>query len=127
VRSLPQAAPADVPRDLTAFAKNALLPRMRQVTKKAAIETETEGSVPAFVAAPGSVAVALALDLTGAGKTHAVSYTTEAGLFEQAGVPAVICGPGNIAQAHAADEYVSIAQLEACLAFLEGLADTLSA
>jgi acetylornithine deacetylase len=56
-----------------------------------------------------------------------VSYTTEAGLFEHAGVPAVICGPGNIAQAHAADEYVAIAQLEACLAFLEGLAATLSA
>jgi acetylornithine deacetylase len=127
VRSLPQAAPANVPRDLTAFAKSALLPRMRQVTEEAAIDTETEGSVPAFVAAPGSAAVALALELTGASTTHAVSYTTEAGLFEQAGVPAVICGPGNIAQAHAADEHVAIAQLEACLAFLEGLAATLSA
>ena len=42
-------------------------------------------------------------------------------------MPAVICGPGNIAQAHAADEYVSIAQLEACMAFLAGLADQLSA
>jgi acetylornithine deacetylase len=41
-------------------------------------------------------------------------------------VPAVICGPGNIAQAHAADEYVAKAQLDACIAFLSGLADTLS-
>jgi acetylornithine deacetylase len=41
-------------------------------------------------------------------------------------VPAVICGPGNIAQAHAADEYVANGQLEACMAFLKGLADTLS-
>jgi acetylornithine deacetylase len=39
----------------------------------------------------------------------------------------VICGPGNIAQAHAADEYVAKAQLDACMAFLSGLADTLSA
>jgi acetylornithine deacetylase len=38
----------------------------------------------------------------------------------------VICGPGDIAQAHAADEYVSIEQIEACLAFLAGLADELS-
>jgi acetylornithine deacetylase len=83
--------------------------------------------VPAFVAAPQSAAVALALELTGAETTHAVSYTTEAGLFEQAGCPSVICGPGDIAQAHAADEYVSIAQLDACMAFLEGLADQLSA
>ncbi len=74
-----------------------------------------------------SEAVALALALTGAEQTHAVSYATEAGLFEQAGCPAVICGPGDIAQAHAADEYVSLAQLDACMAFLEGLADRLSA
>jgi acetylornithine deacetylase len=79
------------------------------------------------VAAPASEAVALALELTGAAETQAVSYTTEAGLFEQAGCPSVICGPGNIAQAHAADEYVSIAQLDACMAFLKGLADQLSA
>jgi len=78
------------------------------------------------VARPRSEAVALALELTGTRRTHAVSYTTEAGLFEQAGCPSVICGPGNIAQAHAADEYVSIAQLEACMAFLAGLADQLS-
>ncbi len=127
VRSLPQAAPAQVPRDLTAFAKHSLLPRMRRVTNDASIDTETEGSVPAFVAGPGSPAVALALELTGAEHTHAVSYTTEAGLFEQAGYPAVICGPGDIAKAHAPDEYVPIAQLEACLAFLAGLADLLSA
>ena len=31
----PSAAPAEVPRDLAAFAKNALLPRMRQVTQEA--------------------------------------------------------------------------------------------
>jgi acetylornithine deacetylase len=123
VRSLPSAAPAEVPRDLAAFATTALLPRMRRVTKEAGIDTETEGSVPAFVAAPGSPAVALALELTGTEHTHAVSYTTEAGLFEQAGVPAVICGPGDIAKAHAPDEFVPIAQLDACMAFLAGLAD----
>jgi acetylornithine deacetylase len=99
---------------------------MQQVTEEAAIDTEAQGSVPAFVAAPRSEAVALALALTGAEHTHTVSYTTEAGLFEQAGCPSVICGPGNIAQAHAADEYVSIAQLDACMAFLAGLADRLS-
>lgn len=126
VRSLPAAEPGEVPRDLAAFAETQLLPKMRRVTEEAAIDTANEGSVPAFVAAPGSEAVALALALTGSDRTGAVSYTTEAGLFEAAGVPAVICGPGNIAQAHAADEYVSIAQLEACLAFLDGLADKLS-
>jgi acetylornithine deacetylase len=68
----------------------------------------------------------LALKLAGANETHAVSYATEAGLFEEAGCPSVICGPGDIAQAHAADEFVSLEQLEACLSFLAKLGETLS-
>ena len=127
VRSLPDAQPAEIPDELDVFAETALLPLMRQVADDAAIETSNEGSVPAFVGARDSEAVALALALTGAEHTHAVSYATEAGLFEQAGFPAVICGPGDIAQAHAADEYVSLAQLDACMAFIEALADRLSA
>ena len=79
--------------------------------------------MPAFLAKPGSEAVGLALALTGANATRAVSYATEAGLFEEAGCPAVICGPGDIEQAHAADEFVTVAQLEACMAFLAKLAE----
>ena len=126
IRSLPDTTVDAAKRDLSAFAET-LLPKMRQVAKDAAIETESQTSVPAFTAAPQSDAVALALALTGANRTSAVSYATEAGLFEAAGCPAVVCGPGDIAQAHAADEFVSIAQIEACLKFLEDLADRLSA
>ena len=83
-------------------------------------------SVPAFLAEPGSEAVALALALTGANSASAVSYATEAGLFEEAGCSTVICGPGDIEQAHAADEFVTVAQLDACMAFLAKLAERLS-
>jgi acetylornithine deacetylase len=100
---------------------------MKQVTKEAAIETTSLNTTPAFVAGAGSEAVALALKLTDTAETHAVSYTTEAGLFEQAGCPSVICGPGDIAQAHAADEFVSIEQLDACMEFLAKLTKELSA
>ncbi len=123
VRSLPAAAPKVVPNRLAAFASETLLPRMRAVASSAAIETSHEGSVPAFLAKPGSEAVGLALALTGANATRAVSYATEAGLFEEAGCPTVICGPGDIEQAHAADEFVTVAQLEACMAFLAKLAE----
>jgi acetylornithine deacetylase len=103
-----------------------LLPRMRRVAPAASIETLHQGSVPAFLAKPGSEAVALAMALTGANSTSTVSYGTEAGLFEEAGCPTVICGPGDIAQAHAADEFVTVAQLDACMAFLAKLAERLS-
>ena len=126
VRSLPSVPAGEVPNKLAAFAERALLPKMRKVAPAASVETESQTSVPAFTAAPQSDAVALAMALTGANRTSAVSYATEAGLFEEAGCPAVICGPGDIAQAHAADEFVSVAQLEACLKFLEDLTARLS-
>jgi len=126
VRGLPEADPDFVPKRLEAFAES-LLARMRRVAPAASIDTLHQGSVPAFLAKPGSEAVALAMALTGADSTSTVSYGTEAGLFEEAGCLAVICGPGDIAQAHAADEFVTVAQLEACMAFLAKFADTLSA
>ncbi len=125
VRSLPSATPGEASRDLAAFAEKSLLPKMKQVSDEAVIETTALNSVPAFVAGNTSEAVALALKLTGTEQTRAVSYTTEAGLFEQAGCASVICGPGDIAQAHAADEFVSIEQLDACMAFLSALAKEL--
>ncbi len=125
VRSLPSATPGEASRDLAAFAEKSLLPKMKQVSDEAVIETTALNSVPAFVAGNTSEAVALALKLTGTEQTRAVSYTTEAGLFEQAGCASVICGPGDIAQAHAADEFVSIQQLDACMAFLSALAKEL--
>ena len=43
---------------------------------------------------------------------NAVDFWTEASLFSQAGLTAVVYGPGDIAQAHAADEWVALDQLE---------------
>lgn len=44
-----------------------------------------------------------------------VDFWTEASLFSEAGLPVVVFGPGNIAQAHAADEWVSLASLDAAM------------
>ncbi len=43
---------------------------------------------------------------------EAVAFWTEASLFSQAGLTAVVFGPGNIAQAHTANEWVSLKQLQ---------------
>jgi acetylornithine deacetylase len=127
IRSLPGAAPDTVSDRLERYGAETVLPRMQRYGITAAIDTTHLGSVPAFVAKPGSEAVTLARSLTGANATSTVSYGTEAGLFEKAGCPTVICGPGDIAQAHAADEFVAEAQLDACMAFLGKLADRLGA
>ena len=127
VRSLPSAEPGTIAHRLADFAAKDLLPRMRHVAKTTAIDTVQGIAVPAFEARKGSEAVALALALTGKNESRAVSYGTEAGLFEAAGCPTVICGPGSVAQAHVADEFVSETQLKACMAFLDRLAAQLSA
>ena len=43
---------------------------------------------------------------------NAVDFWTEASLFSQAGLTAFVFGPGDIAQAHTADEWVSLEQLD---------------
>jgi acetylornithine deacetylase len=43
---------------------------------------------------------------------NAVDFWTEASLFSQAGYTALVFGPGDIAQAHGADEWVALAELE---------------
>ena len=43
---------------------------------------------------------------------NAVDFWTEASLFSAAGLAALVYGPGDIAQAHAADEWVALEQLQ---------------
>lgn len=46
-----------------------------------------------------------------------VPYGSDASKFQEGGVPAVVFGPGSIAQAHAIDEYVPVADLVIATAF----------
>ena len=43
---------------------------------------------------------------------EAVDFWTEAALFSQAGCTTFVYGPGDIAQAHSADEWVALQDLE---------------
>ena len=63
--------------------------------------------------------------LTGSNSAGTVSYGTEGGYYQNAGIPTIICGPGHIAQAHQPDEFVAQDQLDACDAFIRRLADRL--
>jgi len=50
-----------------------------------------------------------------------VDFWTEASLFSSAGLPALVLGPGHIAQAHAADEWVELSQLETAYELYAGV------
>jgi len=98
-----------------------LEPAMKAVEPSAGFSFESFATMPAFLAPPGDPAVALAQRLARKQETTLVAFGTEAGLFQRAGIPTVICGPGSIGQAHQADEYVSLAQLAECEAFISRL------
>jgi acetylornithine deacetylase len=122
-RALPGFDPMTLERRLKAFAVGKCLPEMQRVAPEADIKIMATNRVPAYAADTESGIVPLTLKLAGQNATLAVSYCTEAGLFRDGGAPAIICGPGDIAQAHTANEFVAVTELEKCLAFLTRLAD----
>lgn len=123
VRALPGLDVHAIQNRLADYARTSCLPEMNAVADEADIEIELYNFVPPFGARTDSEAVSLALHLTAGNRTFAVSYATEAGLFQEAGPDTVVCGPGHIAQAHTANEWIAECELAACMAFMLRLAD----
>jgi acetylornithine deacetylase len=113
-------------RRLEEYAARVTTPKLTRYANDAFIETVTEVEIPGLKPESGSRAETLALKLAQSNGTIAVPFASEAGQFQLANVPAVVCGPGSIGQAHQPDEYIEIAQIEACIAFMRRLAAELS-
>ncbi|MGH1354322.1 MAG: acetylornithine deacetylase [Thalassovita sp.] len=83
----------------------------------AAMGDETQATwmstYPAMALEADAPLAKLIAQLSGQTPVQAVSFGTEAGLFQKAGIPSVICGPGDIARAHRPEEYLTRAELEA--------------
>lgn len=78
-------------------------------------------SYPALALAKTSGLAALVTELTGQEPLTAVSYGTEAGLFQEASVDAIICGPGDIGRAHRPNEFIETGELAACQKMIAAL------
>ncbi|MEL4506094.1 acetylornithine deacetylase [Luteococcus sp. H138] len=95
--------------------------RMKQQNPAASARIELVSGVAGLDTAPDEEVVALAARLGGIPCDDKVTYGTEAGFFQRAGIPTVVCGPGDIAQAHAADEFIDMSQIEACQEYFQAL------
>ena len=124
VRALPGFDGETVANEMMGFAETELLPEMQAISKETGIETVLKGEVPGLAASP--LAVELGLSVARQNEALAVSYGTEAGLFELAGVPCVICGPGHIEQAHKPNEFIEEDELVKNLAVMGRVARHLS-
>ena len=113
--------------ELKAYARDVIEPAMKAIAPETGFAWEESSFHPGLDMALDSEVVALAKALTGANDTGKVAFGTEAGLFDEGGIPTVVCGPGSIDQAHKPDEYVSLEQLALCERFMTRLLDRVSA
>lgn len=122
-RNLPSQDSSAIRKLFEDYCEREVLPGLREFAPEARIETEAVALVPPLAQEEDGAAEALVRRLTGANESAAVSFATEGGLFQRAGLSTVVCGPGSIDQAHQPDEYIELEQIEACIAFMRRLAD----
>lgn len=124
-RSLPDADETEILTRFNRYAEEVVLPRMRAVYAGASVKTVVRAESPGLAARDGDAGETLVLKLAQCNRAEAVSYNTEAGLFQLADIPTVICGPGSIDQAHKPDEFIALSQIAECDRFMARLAEHL--
>ena len=125
-RCVPGDSPQAQVERLRQFVEANVEPAMKRVDPSAGFTLEVIDDIPGMALDADHELATLTKRLAGFNSAGKVSYGTEGGLYQEAGIPTIVCGPGDIAQAHKPDEWVSIAQLDACDAFIRRLADHLA-
>jgi len=124
-----QVEDANFVKEHMAIFESSLLDEMQSVYPEASIETQMVCEIDGLEWRDDSPALDLMKVLLdeevvangGFLPVDVVSYGTEAGLFQAAGIPAVLWGPGDIGVAHRPDEFIEVADLEVCLCLLRRL------
>ncbi|GGO53555.1 acetylornithine deacetylase [Roseovarius pacificus] len=113
INIIPETAVAEIEaRAIAGVDPKALLEPVLSVLG-ADVQADWLSSYPALALEADHPLVGLVVGISGNTSLGAVSFGTEAGLFQKAGVPAIICGPGDIARAHRPEEYLTEAELAA--------------
>ena len=107
--------------EIDKFVNEKLLPDMKKIHPKSSIKKEIIGEIIEFNKEINSNACEFISNITGDNSRNAVSYGTEAGLFQEIGISTVVCGPGSIEQAHKVDEFIKLDELKKCLNLLDGI------
>jgi acetylornithine deacetylase len=124
-RAIPSDDPDTIQAAFERYAAETVLAELRATAPEARIVTERLCGVVPLGPEQGEAARAEALlrEITGTNETGVVSYGTEGGVFQTHGFSTVVIGPGSIDQAHQPDEFLEVAQVDACVDFLGRLRD----
>jgi len=112
---------------MRAFVAAEIEPAMHAVSGDTGFDFEVLTAMPGLALDATHPLATEVMRLTGTNSTGKVSYGTEGGYYQRAGIPTIICGPGHIAQAHQPDEWIAEDQLAACDDFIRRLADRMLA
>lgn len=121
IRNLPEVDTEALIEDIRQYAFRNIEPRMKDVDPKTGFSFKTRALVKAFDIDNDDPVVALVQNLSGSNELEKVSFATEAGIFNEKGVPTVVCGPGSITQAHKPNEFIAKEQILKCEHFIDRL------
>jgi acetylornithine deacetylase len=120
-RHLPEDDPHALLDELRRHVAEHITPEMHAACADTGFSFEAMSHIPGLSTDEDADVVQLVKALTGQNTTGKVSFGTEAGLFQEGGMPAVVCGPGSIEQAHKPDEFIALDQIGQCEGFLRKL------
>lgn len=127
-RALPDEDADAIVGEIERFVNQEVLPDLREFAPEANVLTEAIARVPALVPDPDARCETWLRQLPGVqqGGPGEVSFATEAGSFQRAGISSVVCGPGSIDQAHQPNEFIELGELERCEQMINGVIDSLT-
>lgn len=112
LRTIPRDKTADILADFEAHCREREQILRKRFPDFTIQSTPHHPPVPPLDTPENLSVVELIRELTGVDELQTVAYAAEAGQFSEGGFEAVICGPGSITQAHRANEFISVEQLE---------------
>ena len=123
-RTLAEDNPEALEAEVRAYAKETLETNMHAVGPETGITIECTTEMPGLELDADEDVVTFVKALAGRNDHIKVAFGTEAGLFQKhVNIPTVVCGPGDIAQAHKANEFITLAQIAKGEDFMRRLMD----
>lgn len=117
-RCLPQQSPKALFKEVKTHIEERLLPEMHARSPETGVSLKILSDIPGLHTPDDASVVALAKNASGETTTEKISFCTEGGILQEAGIPTIICGPGSVEQAHKPNEFVKTAQLHRAEVFL---------
>ncbi len=123
IRPLPEDDPYKILAEIQHFVDHELMPEMQVINQDARIDLIVDSWCPGMQARPGSVAATLVSRIWTNAPQKVVSFGTDGGHFQNAGMETIVFGPGDMTEMHQSDEFITCAAIAEGLQFLGALKD----